>query len=476
MYCKLKENLCLRGWDLLPWAVVKRPRNDVSFIRDKDEFAALELCNGLIDLDGALIPQKQKDIIKMALERGIVEECEYGNTITEDQKYKKYPNRYIRCAHWSITGKCNYRCKHCYMSAPEAKFGEIDSETLMDWLRQIDEAGILKISITGGEPLIRKDFWEFIDEIVKRKIYITQIYSNGALVNEKLLDGLAERGLYPEFNMSYDGDEGWHDWLRGISHAGETVIRAFDLCHEKGFPTGAEMCIHKGNMHLLRQSINTLAAHHCRSVKINPVAETELWARYGQDMTITMEELYQLYLDYIPQFFEDGMPIGLQLGGAFMCRKGRPNWFIPLEKYDGSDKCLRQTVCGHARQTLYISAEGRLLPCMSLSSGDIQNDYPLIQEVGLRQGLVNSTYMKLIDTRVEDFLKHTTECGECEYAKICAGGCRASSLTYGGTDIMAPDPACCMLFKEGWAEKFKAAAAAAVSKFCPEVKQTKIDQ
>ena len=46
-------------------------------------------------------------------------------------------NRFVRTAHWSITGKCNYRCRHCYMSAPDAKLGEIDHDTMMDLARQI---------------------------------------------------------------------------------------------------------------------------------------------------------------------------------------------------------------------------------------------------------------------------------------------------------------------------------------------------
>lgn len=464
MYYKLKEKYCLRGWDKLPWALVERPRNRVIFLRDKNIFKALSLCNGQIDCDFTLIPEKIRQLVKTAVERGFVEECAYGDKLADDQEYRFYNNRYIRTAHWSITGKCNYRCKHCYMSAPEAKLGELSHEEIMSILDQLDKCGIMNVSLTGGEPLIREDWWDIVDELVRRKMHITQIYSNGALVNEKLLDGLAQRGLFPEFNMSYDGDEGWHDWLRGIPKAGEIALRAFDLCHKKGFATGAELCLHKGNMHLLRQSINTLAAHHCKSLKTNPISDTELWKKFGQNMSITMDELFEIYTEYIPHFFEDGMPLSLMLGGAFMCEKGDTKWVIPLKKYNGSDTCLRQTICGHARQTMYISPEGRMLPCMSLAAGDIQNDYPLISEVGLRQGLTESTYMALIDMRVEDFLDKVDTCGQCEYAKICAGGCRAGALYTGGKSLMMPDPACCALFKGGWANKIHAIADEAVAK------------
>ncbi|WP_289466325.1 radical SAM protein, partial [Klebsiella pneumoniae] len=71
--------------------------------------------------------------------------------------------RYIRTAHWSITGRCNYRCKHCYMSAPDAKLGELSHETIMSIVQQLIDCGIYQVSLTGGEPLVRKDFMEIVD-------------------------------------------------------------------------------------------------------------------------------------------------------------------------------------------------------------------------------------------------------------------------------------------------------------------------
>ncbi len=238
-------------------------------------------------------------------------------------------NRFVRTAHWSITGKCNYRCRHCYMSAPDAKLGEIDHDTMMDLARQIADCGILEVSLTGGEPLVRRDFMELVDALLSYRIRIAQIYTNGKLVDEKLLDQLEERGIRPEFNMSYDGTQGWHDWMRGVPGAGDAVLAAFDLCHERGFPTGAEMCLHQGNKHLLRESVSTLAAHHCESLKVNPVADTDTWERLGEDRSLTLEETFEVYLDYIPCFYEDGAPLGLHLGGFFMGRPGSGDWTIP---------------------------------------------------------------------------------------------------------------------------------------------------
>ena len=47
--------------------------------------------------------------------------------------------------------------------------------------------------------------------------------------------------------------------------------------------------------------------------------------------------------------------------------------FVPSIKPKNYSKDY--SVCGHARNQMYISAEGRALPCMSLSGQDIQNKF-----------------------------------------------------------------------------------------------------
>lgn len=463
MYYLLDEKFLLRGYEKLPYCLVKRPENMLCFLNVK-AFEALSVCDGTIDISLPVITDEIRGTIKELEKEGIVHPSGTPSALKPEQEYRKHENRYIRTAHWSITGKCNYRCKHCYMSAPEAKLGELPYETIMDIARQIIDCGIAEVSLTGGEPLVRKDFLKIVELFVRNGVRISQIYSNGKLVTKELLTALDKIGIHPEFNMSYDGDEKWHDWLRGIPNAGEIVLNAFDLCHEMGFPTGAEMCLHKGNAHLLRQSVNTLAARHCHSLKTNPVSDTELWSKYGADYSIGIEELYDVYLDYIPQFFEDGMPISLMLGGFFRCGKGSTKWSITSMKQEGNEPCENAVICGHARQTLYISPEGRMLPCMPLAAQQIQENYPIIMEIGLAKGLSDSSYMKLITTRLSDYLEKNAECAACEYRWQCAGGCRASALQFSPGNIMAPDRAICKIFRGGYIEKIKKAADGAVQK------------
>ncbi|MBQ4470199.1 MAG: radical SAM protein [Synergistaceae bacterium] len=455
MFYRLKDNFVLRGYEKLPYAVVNIKTGAANFI-DGNMMNALEYCNGNIDLSLPVIPEEVREYIAIAEKAGVIEPCEQGHALTENQKYKLYPARYIRQAHWSITGKCNYRCRHCYMSAPEAKLGELSHDTVMNIARQLGDCGVMNVSLTGGEPLVRSDFLEIVDALLERNIRITQIYSNGALVNEKLLNELDKRGIHPEFNMSYDG-MGWHDWLRGINGAEKTVDRAFALCREMGFPTGSEMCLHQYNKHTLRESIKHLGSLGVRSLKTNPVTNLGEWQKNNYGEAIPLKELFALYLDYIPHYYEDNMPLTIMLGGFFLARPKEPDIFdIPLFKPDLDPETF--CVCGHARSIMYISPEGRTLPCMALSGMKLQEKFPLITEKSLSECITDSYYMKLIETRASEYLALNETCRECRYVRNCFGGCRADALSGNcdndNIDIMiGKAPGACELFNGGWVEK-----------------------
>ncbi len=453
MYYRLKEKYLLRGWELLPYAIVDTEKHTASFF-DRKTFDVLSLCEGNADFSLPLFPQAVKDTVDVLLEKGIIVECSAGEGITEKQKYKKYNNRFMRRAHWSITGCCNAKCRHCYISGAENRYGELSHEDVMKIVDGLGECGVLSCSITGGDPLVRRDFWDIIDGLLKWDIDVSVIYTNGILVNDKLLDGLEERGIHPEFNMSFDG-LGHHDWLRGFEGAEKAVKRAFELCQKRGFPTGAEMCLWKDNVHSLRDSVNYLASVGCRSLKVNPVGDTGAWKEggYQKDHGLSFDETYQVYFDYIDDFYRDQPVISLQLGGFFMGYGKEPDHYSIPVVHTVSDPA-KVCVCAHARNTMYISAEGRALTCMPISNNDeFQKDYPLIQEIGVKDCLNDSKYMELVNTRTDKVLAHNEKCSICRYKNLCLGGCRAAGLLCHPGDILAPDEATCKVFTEGWAEK-----------------------
>ena len=443
----LKEGYGLRGWDRLPYALVDLKTKRVQFI-NKEEFPAFSYCNGLVDFDWPLVDDRAREVLKVLLERGIAEPCEGDRRLTPEQEYHKYACRYMNTAHWSITGRCNYKCKHCYMWAPDAKYGELSHEECISIIDSFAECGVYNISITGGEPMVRSDFWELIDRMCFHGLRVTAIYSNGALVTDRFLDNLEKRNLKPVIDMSFDG-VGWHDWLRGINGAEKLVTDAFLRCRERGFRTRSEMCLHRLNKDTLRESINYLASLGVSSVKLNPVSDAGAWTESHPDLTLSDEETFELYLEYIPQFFEDKRPMAVQLGGFFLGLADDRIWQDISRRYCGDERAEHICVCGHARNNMYISPDSHVLPCLSLSGMEIQEQFPKITEVGLKDCLTGSAFMDLVTLPLGEFLKGEPDCKECEYRYTCGGGCRAGALVSTG-NIRGRDMAFCKMYKGGY--------------------------
>ena len=454
MFCRIIEPYVLRGWERLPHAIMDQASGKTMFIDDVT-FQALSFCNGRIDIDSPFLLPTHKQIIKELKKNGIVKECEYGVELSEEQKYRLIPCRYIARAHWSITGKCNLRCRHCYMSAPQAKYGELSHEQCLSIIHQLADAGITQISLTGGEPLVRDDFLELVDALSNNHIHILQIYSNGVLISEKLLDELMNRGVKPEFSLSFDG-VGWHDWLRGTDGAEKLAVDAIKLLRSKGFEVSIETCLHKKNLHTLEATFKLLTELGIRSWKATPASDSGNWAEEGGKYNLTPEELYDAYLDFIPKYKAAGSPMSIMLGGFFASRKGGTSYLLPSKKYNGSEATQKSVICGSARNTMYIAADGKLLPCIPLSGLPIQEEMPSLVDTPLLEALSASNYVKRIDTRLEELLTVNQKCRECEHKYYCGGGCRAGAIVTSG-EYLGCDEFTCYIFKNNYEEKIKAA-------------------
>ena len=64
-------------------------------------------------------------------------------------------------AHLDITYRCNERCEHCYLDHED--HGEMTTAEIKDVLRQLADAGVFFLTLSGGEVLMRRDCFEIIE-------------------------------------------------------------------------------------------------------------------------------------------------------------------------------------------------------------------------------------------------------------------------------------------------------------------------
>lgn len=471
VYYRMASNLILRGWKSSPWMLIIRPSNRARYLT-REEFEVLLLCDGATEVVKEELEKGKESILDRLLKKKLVYETCEARMIESDQYYHYYDNRYVDSVLWSITGKCNFQCRHCYMDAPDGALGELDHDVAIDLIDQMAECGVLKVEITGGEPFVRNDFWELIDHLCERNILVTKVYTNGWLLTDKVLDEFEKRRLKPQFSLSFDG-VGWHDWMRGVEGAEEAALDALKRCKERGFITDVEMCLHKNSVPSLRESIRVLAEAGVWKIKTGGVSPTELWLKNSEGNNMSEKEQVEMLMEYIPHYYEDGMPINLTLNGMVSLQKDSTEYRILAEKYDDSSACLNCYMCATARHVCYITPEGRLLPCMPMTAIEEQNMFPLIQDIGFKEGISGSFYQEYLSRQVRDLFEVNKKCDSCEHKLKCGGGCRAAALAGKDHDLMGCDYGQCMMFENGYPDKIRAVCDAAIAKYCPDANKDK---
>lgn len=104
----------------------------------------------------------------------------------------------------SVTDNCNFRCSYCMPEDCHSflKHGQLMTAAEIEALATIFvKRGVTKIRLTGGEPLVRKDFDEILERLSKLNVELL-ITTNGSLIH-KHIDSFKKAGVV-SVNVSLD--------------------------------------------------------------------------------------------------------------------------------------------------------------------------------------------------------------------------------------------------------------------------------
>lgn len=110
---------------------------------------------------------------------------------------------------FTITNRCNSKCNYCYAEYYKRKEDNLSTQDILGVVNQLAEMGNKRISLSGGEPLIREDIGKIVEHIKRKKI-LCDINTNGYLVSKKVQELKGVDSLC----VSLDGDEKSHDMNR----------------------------------------------------------------------------------------------------------------------------------------------------------------------------------------------------------------------------------------------------------------------
>lgn len=152
-----------------------------------------------------------------------------------------------------VTNRCNLKCKHCVYTSGEWDMPDITLETVKKIIPALKKLGVEEVHITGGEPLVNKEFFE-IARCLHENGFGTRVQTNGILITPDIAKRLKECGI--EYVLiSIDGLEKTHNSFRNNDKSFDYAIKAVKICLEAGLYTRVNTVINKSNVQDLPELI-----------------------------------------------------------------------------------------------------------------------------------------------------------------------------------------------------------------------------
>lgn len=285
---------------------------------------------------------------------------------------------------FELTYRCNLRCQHCYIPEINRHKEELTTEEVKSVVSQLADLGCLYLTYTGGEVLLRPDFFELCYH-AKRLGFALRIFTNGTLVTPQIADKIAEIMPMSVDISIYGKKAGTHDRVTRARGTWERSMNAVRLLRERGVRTVMKVPLMNLNV-AEYQEIRRLAEELGAECRLDPtIAPMDDHNRDTLALRIDAKALYDLFSDR--SLFPQEEPLGAE---------------SPL--------------CEAGRNTIGISPTGEVYPCiqLQLSAGNVR-------EKPLREIWEEAPIMKRMRSLTPSDLHHCSSCKIQQYCNRCPG-------------------------------------------------------
>lgn len=336
---------------------------------------------------------------------------------------------------WHVTDRCNFRCKHCYQDNYSGS-----SELAWDSLKVVADKLLFalqkwhargKISITGGEPLIKNELFLLLDLLDDSpEIEHFEILSNGTLLTNETVHRLKRYNRFHSFQISLDGGSAEvHDKVRGDGSF-KQALKAIRLLRSEGIPVRLMFTIHRGNASDVPCLIDLAIAEDVDSITIErfvPIGS----GKELSDLVLLPDEIKNIY-QYVSSRADEEYAKGTRL----KILKFRSLWI--LIDPDRSKSTANTPVytdlgamCSIGIDSLCVLPDATVLPCrrLNIPIGNLLTD-----------SVFKIWYTSDLLWQLRDKRNLKGKCKGCELVPRC-GGCRATAYAVTG-DYLAEDPQC----------------------------------
>jgi radical SAM protein with 4Fe4S-binding SPASM domain len=323
-------------------------------------------------------------------------------------KTSKPPDYFIL----ELTNKCNLDCIHCSVSANESTGKDLTTQQWIAIIDSISEMGVRAVGFSGGEPLLRRDFWE-IASYAFQKSLLVGLVTNGLLINEENIPLINKYNI--DVQISLDGSN-------PISH---NLIRNCDSCYEKVMEK-LEL-LKKNNIQFTLAAVATAETYEdlpdlltlaenigAKSFRVQPFfpAGRGMTHRERLDLTPKMTKYISSLL------LEAAKSSPIEVGGFYF-------QFILEDKPQTFDQPCEDGSCSAGIGFAGITHDGYVYPCSHIWAISEDN----VLETSLPEIWANSRLFNFFRSLMR--VDTNPECQSCNYYSKCKGGCKAMNILDG---------------------------------------------
>lgn len=348
---------------------------------------------------------------------------------------------------WNLTYGCNLKCIHCYTNAGVKRRGELSREDCLDLIDQIASIKAPLLIFSGGEPLLRNDFYELAEYAASKNLRLV-LSTNGTLISEDVAKRLAQlQFIYIGVSIDSPYPE-WHDMFRGVRGAFNDALKGLKNCSKYGLNTGIRYIVTSYNVDDVPDIINLALRMNIRRITFYHLSSSGRAIKLSIDWYMKPNQYFK-FMDYL---IESSRRYAHQLeiettmapfDGIYVAdkisRSHEEFWeLIEVVKAQGG--------CG--RKIISIYPDGNVYPCQFVDFIMLGN----VKERNLREilDIRNPGFKYFVE--IHKYLKGP-KCSKCPFKEVCGGGDRIRAYYLGG-GLYGDDPLCYLDTKEIY-EKWK---------------------
>ena len=329
---------------------------------------------------------------------------------------------------WELTMSCCFNCKYCGSGGGQHRDNELTTSECLDVADQLIELGIERVNLIGGEVFMRPDWDVIAKRLTSAGVKVT-IITNGWLFNSEVIQQIKDAGI-KALGISLDGPKDIHDKYRQTGSY-DRAIKAIDDLTAAGLKVAVISTLNSENVQRLDELYNILKTKKIYTWQLQACSPMGNAANSGIPFEINHSDVMRFIVaknketvrnknrfiivaaDNIGYFDDDEVFVRGSLTGQRF--------------YNG---------CMAGISSIGIDSVGNVKGCESMQD-------PRFNEGNLREKTLKEIWENpqgFSYNRQFSIDKLTGKCKNCEFGRVCRGGCR--SYNYFATGGLYEHPYC----------------------------------